>query len=266
LSAIGTEKFEGRVWLDLETTSAGAYTGWRNWKIFIETIQAAGLRVGIYSGYYWWKTNAVDAGADLNYFAQFPLWQAWYTSHAIDVLVARGWSSMMIWQHSSTGGGFSAGVESANIDQNKWNDAYNFDSEWTTSPPIGEPMYKYTATALTDGTRLRPAPNVNQTYLASYPAGTKFFGDVKYIAAVPLAMNSVAGDVWIEVNEIQPPQSAVIGKIGWVAVVHQSKAICSLVENTVPVSDSITIDIVLHDVKVAGDAYTASGVIANKTA
>jgi hypothetical protein len=81
------------------------------------------------------------------------LWQAYYTTNAIDVLIAGQWNDMMIWQDTSTGGGYAAGVESANIDHDKWNDVYSFENEWggTVTPPTGEtPMLygKINATAL----------------------------------------------------------------------------------------------------------------------
>jgi GH25 family lysozyme M1 (1,4-beta-N-acetylmuramidase) len=136
LDAIGSEKFEGRIWLDLESKEPGLYGGWRSWKVFIETIQAAGLRVGIYTGYYYWQEYAVNKGADLVYFGQLPLWQAWYTSNPANVLVAQGWNRMMIWQDTSLYNGQNAGVESTTIDHNKWNDAYNFEAEWGTAPVI----------------------------------------------------------------------------------------------------------------------------------
>jgi len=136
IAAIGGEVIEGRVWLDLETTGAGAFTGSAHWRTFIETIQAAGYRVGIYTGFYWWKANAVDKGADLNYFAQFPLWQAWYTTDPAIVQIAQGWGKMMLWQDTSSYPGASAGVESPTIDHNFWNDVYDFDAEWgTVTPP-----------------------------------------------------------------------------------------------------------------------------------
>jgi GH25 family lysozyme M1 (1,4-beta-N-acetylmuramidase) len=58
LSAIGGEKFEGRVWLDLETTGTGAYSRPANWRAFMQIIEDAGYRTGIYTGYPWWKNNA----------------------------------------------------------------------------------------------------------------------------------------------------------------------------------------------------------------
>jgi hypothetical protein len=128
----------------------------------MQIIEDAGYRTGIYTGYPWWKNNALTSGEDLSYFYARPLWQAWYTADPANVLVAGKWSNMMIWQHSSTGGGYAAGVESANIDQNKWNDLYNFDTEWQVTtpapPPTGATMKKGILTATTQVLNVRNAP------------------------------------------------------------------------------------------------------------
>ena len=136
INAIGGEQFEGRVWLDLENSTVGAYANWQSWKTFLELMRATGLRVGIYTGYYWWQTNAVNKGADLAYFRQFPLWQAWYTDKPADVQICTGWDSMMIWQDTALYNGQNAGVESTAIDRDKWNDAYNFETEWGATIPL----------------------------------------------------------------------------------------------------------------------------------
>jgi len=463
IAAIGGEAIEGRVWLDLETREAGVYRGSAHWRTFIETIQAAGYRVGIYTGYYWWKDEAVNKGADLNYFAQFPLWQAWYTSDPAIVQIAQGWGKMMLWQDTSSYPGSVAGVESPTIDHNFWNDAYNFNTEWGTTTiqdgyqeltRYGSAMYlwrgtpkkvhvtdnkgalirpstyagtmanvitngdgwwgavtsgegwdklgeykplslarsdgtwtqdiqfdfrpfinfkttgqavissnditdaynlvsgtrtlikagyitpalsgteaqftarhprtaigitqdnklvslvvdgrsaisqgvtllelanvmqeagawyaleldggdssvmirngfkvskngdlingvrveratvnsiliyeteqttmRYTATATVDNTRLRSTSNVNLPYVGSYPKGTKFNGDVLFVAAPPLASNQLAGDKWLEVKEIILPDGTTLIKAGWVAIIHMGLPICSLVENAPP--------------------------------
>jgi len=229
LAAIGGEAIEGRVWLDLETREAGSFRGSAHWRTFIEVIQAAGYRVGIYTGYYWWKDEAVNKGADLNYFAQFPLWQAWYTANSADVLVALGWSSMMMWQDTSLYNGQNAGVESTAIDRDFWNDAYDFNTEWgiVTPPPNGGTM-RYTATAINNDTRIRNFHNTlsTSTVLGSYPAGTVFEGDVIWTAtAGNIVTGQVVGDKWLLTTK---PLA------GWVPVIHAGKPACNLTENVPP--------------------------------
>jgi hypothetical protein len=124
----------------LENDTAGAYNKPRHWRAFCEILESKGYRVGTYTGYYWWQKYAIATGADLSYFYARPLWQAWYNPNPANVLIAGKWSRMMIWQDTSTGGGYAAGVESPDIDHDKWNDAYNFATEWTTT---GDPMKIY---------------------------------------------------------------------------------------------------------------------------
>lgn len=144
------DKPEGRLWLDLEFPPGwgGEYADWRNWKIFIEEVKRrTGLRVGIYTAQWWWYPNAVQKGADVAYFGQYPLWVAQYTTEPSDVILPKGWTKCPIWQDGTPAIGKLAGVESEEIDHNKWNSDFDFKAEWglqaTTPPPIetGEPMY-----------------------------------------------------------------------------------------------------------------------------
>jgi GH25 family lysozyme M1 (1,4-beta-N-acetylmuramidase) len=127
LRTIAGAGIEGRVWLDLET---GGISSPPRWRRFCEIIEAAGYRVGIYTGYPWWKDHALTSGEDLSYFYARPLWQAWYTSNPANVLIAGQWSRMMIWQSGTPATGLSVGVESPTVDYDQWNEDYNFAAEW----------------------------------------------------------------------------------------------------------------------------------------
>ena len=130
LSAIGDEKFEGRVWLDLEHIAKGAYNKPKHWKEFMRSLEGYGYRTGIYTGYYYWKDNAVKTKEYLAYFYEHPLWQAWYNPDPANVKIAGRWRDMMMWQSSAKGDGFAAGTEGNDIDVNCWNDDYDFVAEW----------------------------------------------------------------------------------------------------------------------------------------
>jgi len=226
----------------------------------IEKMRLAGYAVGIYTGYYWWKLNAYDKGADMSYFSQLPLWEAWYIDKPDSVLIAPGWSSMMIWQSGTPAIGYEVGVESPTIDLDRWNDNYDFDNEWlaVVPPPIGGTM-RYTATAISNGTRLRPNHNVNETYIASYSAGTKFDGDVLFIAPDESVPNQNAGDKWLEVKQVNG-----VAKAGWVAVTHLGQPVCTLVENIPTQNKPASIDMTLAagsvvTIKDAGGAVLWTG-------
>lgn len=108
------------LWVDLEENYNGVYRGERYWKTFIETVKTLcpGVKVGIYTSYGWWTNQII---ADPGYFANFPLWLAWYTSNPANVAVPRPWTASVLWQFSSTGDGARYGVESSEIDLSVWN-------------------------------------------------------------------------------------------------------------------------------------------------
>ena len=179
MAALGGEKIEGRVWIDLETPNAGVYNKPRHWQAFMQALEAKGYRVGTYTGYPWWKNNALIAGEDLSYFYARPLWQAWYTSNPANVLIAGAWSRMMIWQDGTPAIGPAVGVESPTIDHNQWNDEYNFAAEWDAvevPPTNGGTMITGTIKA---GVVLnvRNAPTTGAV-ITTLNAGDKVYGDI----------------------------------------------------------------------------------------
>lgn len=232
INAIAGEDFS-RLWIDMEFWWAGAYSAPADWLLFRNAIKFAGYKTGIYTSKTWWdeKVTAAQAAA----LASDPVWVAQY-NYKLD-RIPEGWTNAMIWQDSVPSIGIQAGASKIEIDHNLWNTDYNFITEWgiTTTPPIGEHM-KYKAIALTDGTRLRPNHNVNETYIATYPRNTEFYGDVLFTATAPTVPNQSVGDKWLEVKEIKTAAGVVV-KAGWVAVTHLGNQICML-EETAPVGDT----------------------------
>lgn len=118
-------------WLDLEENYNGPYKGWKNWKIFLqEFMQLSKLpasKIGIYTGYYYWIANSPTTVADLNWFAQFWLWLAWYTTNPANVIIPKPWTKLMLWQYGTMGvdgktaNGEKYGVESLEVDENNFN-------------------------------------------------------------------------------------------------------------------------------------------------
>ena len=125
---------------DFEEAYRGPFTGWAHWKVFLDRIRTlVGTReVGIYTAYYYWKTNAPDAvtqPSELEYFHRYPLWIANYD--VAQPAVPKPWSAdeWLFWQFTSKGDGPSYGAESPNIDLNY----FNGDAE-TFATRFGVPM------------------------------------------------------------------------------------------------------------------------------
>lgn len=111
---------EMEAWADFEDTYGGAFGRWQDWYDFIDYFRAAApnIRVGIYTGYYYWRER-VQAVAALKYFSQYPLWIAWYNK--TPPLIPPPFTGWRYWQFTDNGDGELYGVESKNIDLNYFN-------------------------------------------------------------------------------------------------------------------------------------------------
>ena len=84
-----------------------------------------GVKVGIYTGYYFWTLAAQRSGmreSSLQWFGQFPLWLAWYTHDPLRenlVQIPAPWKAWDLWQYTDRGDGFGAGLHSKELDLNK---------------------------------------------------------------------------------------------------------------------------------------------------
>ncbi|MBI5942866.1 MAG: glycoside hydrolase family 25 protein [Chloroflexi bacterium] len=127
---------EGRLWIDLEYPASwgGMYTHWTEWRTMIEeTKRLSGLPVGIYTADWWWHEQVIG---DYAYFGKYPLWVAGYTSDPANVALPKGWTKALIWQDGTPTIGHDAGVESVEIDHNKFNgDVADFFREFGNVPP-----------------------------------------------------------------------------------------------------------------------------------
>lgn len=173
---------EGRLWIDLEfpTSWGGTFTGWMHWKAMIEeTKRLSGLPVGVYTANWWWSQQVIG---DYAYFGQYPLWVAQYTNSAADVILPRGWTKAIIWQDGTPAIGIEVGVESVEIDHNKFNgDVTDFFREFgnvptppiVTPPPTGETMPTITCTT-TAQVKTYSQPNTSSTLMALIGNGVTF--------------------------------------------------------------------------------------------
>jgi hypothetical protein len=100
-------------------------------------------------------------------------------------------------------------------------------------------MTRYEAIAIGDNTRLRPDHNTLSPYLANYPKGTKFHGDVLFTATEQLKnadglVVQMVGDKWLQVVDVNGT-----AKAGWVAIVHKGSLVCTLIDNQPPVATQL---------------------------
>ncbi len=96
----------------------GAFAGWKNLYNFLERLkQLTTHEIGIYTGYYYWQEhspNPIFQSASLKYFAQYPLWMAWYAPQSL-IKIPAPWTEMMFWQFTE------GGQKPLGLDQNYFN-------------------------------------------------------------------------------------------------------------------------------------------------
>lgn len=118
---------EMEAWADFEDNYGGAFTGWGYWYDFMENFRmlAPNIPMGVYTGYYYWTERTQTyplkkpTANQLAYFAQYPLWIAWYNKTT--PLIPKPWKEWLYWQFTDNGDGKLYGVESKNIDLNYFN-------------------------------------------------------------------------------------------------------------------------------------------------
>lgn len=173
---------EGMLFADYET---GSWTDWNELYSFLYELQRrSGLpshRIGIYTGYYYWNAHRPTNAASLNWFRQFPLWLAWYSENPGTVSVPTPWTECLIWQDGTPAIGIEAGVESMEIDHNRFNgDADKFEffmggTPSTPPPPEGDNMYNCKVVTTATFVNLRQTPAGLD--IGDVPNGTVFLAD-----------------------------------------------------------------------------------------
>lgn len=127
------------LFLDLEESYRGPFTGWQHWKTFLERLRVlvGSKEIGIYTAYHYWQDNApFSQPTELEYFHRYPLWIANYG--VIQPLVPKPWATAewLFWQFTSSGDGPFYGAESLEIDLNNFNgDAQAFAKRFNVPVP-----------------------------------------------------------------------------------------------------------------------------------
>jgi len=123
--AVKDDPAEMELWCDYEESYGGVFAGWRHFAVFVAEVMRLqpGAKVGIYTGFYYWKNhrpNAVTDAASMAWFAKLPLWLAWYADSSV-VEIPYPWAGALYWQYTDKGDGLKYGAESLNIDMNYYN-------------------------------------------------------------------------------------------------------------------------------------------------
>jgi GH25 family lysozyme M1 (1,4-beta-N-acetylmuramidase) len=163
---------EGIIFVDFEKDLQGNYPSWNEvYNFLVELMRLSGLpanKVGIYTGYFFWREHSPINVSQLNWFTQFPLWLAWYTDNVANVVVPAPWAECILWQDGTPVVGLQAGVESLEIDHNRFNgDTYKFKIIFGSSPvtpPGGNMTTLYNADLLAGKTsNVRNSPSTSGT-------------------------------------------------------------------------------------------------------
>lgn len=139
---------EGPLIVDYENGSGGDWNDVYNFIIRLQELSGyPNHRIWIYTGYYYWNEHSPLMPAQNQWFAQYPLWLAYYTTHPEYAQLPGLWDKCVLWQKGTPAIGYSVGARSAEIDYNVFNgnefDLARYFTSINVPPPptTGEPMY-----------------------------------------------------------------------------------------------------------------------------
>lgn len=117
-SILGNDTGEMELWMDFEDKYGGEFGKQQHWYDFAERLKTLmpHKQLGVYTGYYYWTERITPINS---YFAQYPLWIAWY--NPAPPRVPKPFQDWLLWQFTDNGDGVLYGVESKNIDLNYFN-------------------------------------------------------------------------------------------------------------------------------------------------
>jgi GH25 family lysozyme M1 (1,4-beta-N-acetylmuramidase) len=148
---------EMECWVDWEKSYGGAFGGLKNVVAMMQRVEAAGYRVGLYTGYYWFtgNSNALTNASQYAYLATKPLWLAWYTNNPANVLVPKPWRDLWLWQYGTPPVGTDYGTETVELDMNQFNGSEDvFYYFYGQGVPEGGSVDKYMTTTPALSTQL----------------------------------------------------------------------------------------------------------------
>src|SRR3990167_5189447 len=224
---------EMEIWADWENTYGGAYGGLPNVVAFMQRVEQLlpGIKIGLYTGYYFFRghSNAVTNASQYNYLKTRPLFEAWYTSNAANVLIPNPWTSIFLWQFGTPAVGREYGAQSAEIDMSFINmTEAEFQQRYggEIPPPVEEPVdyYEIKRNSGTDYRSIRQGPDIRTALLYKLlpgqiaKAGVTVDDVYVYQNDIPNGSGGYwarAGDMWRKVYEHNGARVT-----GWIAKVH----------------------------------------------
>lgn len=206
---------EGLCCIDYEDRS---WTDWRQLKDFlVEFMRLSQLppeRIAVYTAYYYWNEHSPILSTDRQWFAQFPLWLAWYAPDPQFVRVPTPWTEALIWQAGTPSIGLAVGVESLEVDYNKFNgDATKFAKYFGASPvtsPVGGIMKVGTVTVTK--LNIRTGPSVSHEDIGDLFLHDKVYGELDIT------------NNWLHFNRIQRVDGTQQNMDGWASADYMSLA------------------------------------------
>lgn len=157
---------EGMLFVDYED---GSWVDWRQLYDFIVELQTLSgypsSRIGIYTGRYYWIDHSPVNPAQRDWFKPYPLWIAWYADDPTVVRIPLPWIECLLWQDGTPSIGFAVGVESREVDHNRFNgDAEKFKTYMGGTPVVppdgGEMTLYYADLKAGYESNVRPQPDL----------------------------------------------------------------------------------------------------------
>lgn len=183
ISMLQDKYLELEVFIDWERNYGGAHEGLRNVVAMMQVVEAAGLMikdVGLYTGYYWFRSNSntVANAGQYSYLSRKPLWEAWYTNNASQVLIPAPWTSLFHWQWGTPS--VAWGQKSIEIDMNFFNGTT---LEFRQRYVVGVTMADWKGTSKVVSSGVKVWKDVGLQQIASVPSGTTVFGDAEKVVS-----------------------------------------------------------------------------------
>lgn len=203
---------------------------WRNYSLKKAVLYTNG---STYIQMYYALVRLYGSSRALEWLDSVPLWIASPSAAGFPIMP----KYRKTWEiHQYTWGGSNTrwGTLGGSVDENVFNGDVAALHSWlgltSTPPQTGEPtVARYEVTIPSDGIRLRPNHDTNNTAHGTIPGGVKLPSDEVFTATAQLPYQNI-GDRWAKVAYA----FGGVTYIGWVAITHLGAAFCTLRDTNPP--------------------------------